>query len=233
MKAQRISKRLMMFVPGLLVAGLAQATIIYKDTFSTDGQLSGRAVETGSGTWVADGTNLTTSGGVALPGAVVAGKDAALAFAPQSGMVYTLSADVSISAGATWLAVGFIVNTNAVLAGNELFYELIDSPAPWAYIQTNGAVAALTGPKGTGFAGFPGKGTNGTIKIVLDTTGANWVSTWYFNNVALRTNTYTGALTDINYVGFGTGGALTGTVDHFKLDAEYQKRLSLIVLSTP
>jgi hypothetical protein len=45
-----------------------------------------------------------------LSGAVAAGKNAALAFAPQNGIVYTLSADVSISAGSTCLAAGFIVS---------------------------------------------------------------------------------------------------------------------------
>jgi hypothetical protein len=176
-------------------------------------------VETGTGNWIAYGTNLVSTGGVALPGATSGGKAALLAFTPQAGMVYTLSADVSaISGSATYLGVGFAANTNGVPLGNELFAGLVDTFAPWEYVGTNGTVAALLGPGGGGYAGFPGKGSSGTIKIVLDTTGTDWVSTWYFNNAALRTNTYSGAL-GINYVGFGTGGLLNATVDNFTLDA--------------
>jgi hypothetical protein len=214
----------------IAAAGLARGVTIYQDTFSTDGVLSGRAVETGTGNWIAYST-LTTSNGVALPGATVNGKDAVLAFTPQAGVVYTLSADISAISGSSYIGVGFAANS-VVPTGNELFANLVDTAAPWTYVVTNGTVATLLGPGGGGYSGFVGKGATGTIKIVLDTTGTNWVSTWYYNNAALRTNTYSGALTGINYVGFGTGGSLNATVDNFKLDVEYQRRLSLMVLST-
>lgn len=212
------NKWMTLFAMGCLSAGLAQATIIYQDTFSTDGQLSGRAVETGTGNWIAYST-LTTSSGVALPGATVNGKGAVLAFTPQTGMVYTLSADLSaISGSSTYMGLGFVSNTNGVPNGSEFFANLVDTPAPWANVATNGNFSTLLGPTGGGYVGFKGKGSSGTIKIVLDTTGADWVSTWYFNNAALRTNTYSGTLS-INYVGFGTGGSLNATVDNFKLEA--------------
>lgn len=210
------NKWMTLFAMGCLSAGLAQATIIYQDTFSTDGQLSGRAVETGTGNWIAYST-LTTSSGVALPGATTNGKDAVLAFTPQTGMVYTLSADVSAISGASYVGVGFVANS-VVPNGSEFFAGLVDTPSPWAYSVTNGTFATLIGPGGTGYSGFSGKGATGTIKIVLDTTEANWVSTWSFNNVALRTNTYSGTL-NINYVGFGTGGFVNSTVDNFTLEA--------------
>jgi hypothetical protein len=60
-------------------------------------------------------------------------------------------------------------------------------------------------------------GTSGTLKIVLDTTGDDWVATWFFNGQVLRTNKFLGDLT-INYVGFGAA-VMDTTVDNFKLEA--------------
>lgn len=216
MKMQKIGKRLAVFVAGLLAAGLAQATLIFQDTFSTNGALKGRAVETGTGTWIADAT-LMTSNGAALPGATANGKDGLLAFTPETGKIYTLSADVNVISGSTYVGIGFASNTNGTPNGSEYFHALIDTLSPWINMQTNRIVGTMTGPAGGGLTQFSGKGTNGTVKVVLDTTGANWVSTWYFNNTALRTNTFSGTL-GINYVGFGTGGSVNTTVDNFKLE---------------
>jgi hypothetical protein len=208
-------KGMMVFVTGLLAAAMAQATLIYQDTFSTDGQLSGRAVETGTGTWIAD-SNLTTSGGVALPAATSTGKDGLLAFTPVADKIYTLSADVHAVSG-NWVAIGFLSRTT-VPAGSEFFYNLEPTAAPWMYISAAGGLATFSGPSTGGLQNLTGQATSGTMKIVLDTTGSDWVATYYYNSVALRTNTFSGALT-INYVGFGGSPTSDLTVDNFTLES--------------
>jgi hypothetical protein len=197
------------------LTGAVQAEIIYQDTFSTDGSLARRAVEVGNGKWIAY-SGLTTANGVALPGATVQGKNALLPFSPKPGMVYTLSADIYVTGGSNFTALGFCADANTP-TGYELFMQYIDSPAPWAYVQANGIVATLTGPSGKGFQAAKGLGTSGTLKIVLDTTGDDWVATWFFNGQVLRTNKFLGDLT-INYVGFGAA-VMDTTVDNFKLEA--------------
>ena len=215
MKNQKTGKWIVGLGLSLLVAGAAQASVLYQDTFSTDGALAGRAVETGTGSWIGH-SDLQTTGGVALPGASWPGKNALLAFTPEQGMVYTLSADVNVISGA-WAAIGFISDTNSVIGGNEYFFNYVDSPAPWMNMNAAGAVNTFFGPTTTGSSPQAGIGTNGTLKIKLDTTGGNWKATYFFNGTALRTNTFAGSL-DITHVGFGGYPLSNIEVDNFLLE---------------
>lgn len=214
MTYQKTNKRVVVFCTGLLVAGLAQSTVIYQDAFSADGSLAGRAVETGTGTWIGH-SDLQTSGGMALPAATNPGKNALLAFTPETGKIYTLSADVNAISG-SWLALGFVSDTAATIIGNELFYDYVDTAAPWMYVVPAGNVQTFGGPHTGDIAGFTGVGSSGTMEIRLDTTGSNWEATYFFKGALLRTKTFSGSL-NITHVAFGGNPVSTQEVDNFSL----------------
>ncbi|MEA2069446.1 MAG: hypothetical protein U9P12_09615, partial [Verrucomicrobiota bacterium] len=217
MKTQKIGKWIAGLGLGLLVAGMAQATVVYQDTFSTDGTLAGRAVEIGTGNWQTH-VDMMTSGGVARPAATGADKVAALPFTPETNMIYTLSADVNAISG-TWLALGFLSETNSsTIAGNDFFYKYVDAESPWMYTQPNATVATFVGPSTGGYGGFSGTGSNGTLQVVLDTSGSNWEATYSFNGTVLRTKIFSGSL-NITHVAFGGSPISVQEVDNFRLEA--------------
>ena len=192
--------------------------VIYQDTFTTDGSLSGRSVETGFGTLWQAHAEMISSSGVARPAATGAAKVAALPFVPEENRVYTLSADMNAISN-SWLALGFLSETNiSTVSGDGYFYNHVDEQSPWMYTQPNGNVATFTGPTAGGQEVFAGMGSNGTLKVELNTSEANWTATWYFNDTALRTNTYSGSL-NITHVAFGGSPISVAEVDNFKLEA--------------
>jgi len=208
----------------------AAAVTLYQDTFSTDGALAGRAVETGTGNWIGH-VNLVASNGVAWSQGNGPGKNGLLAFTPQAGIVYTLSADVTAISG-SWVALGFVSDTAGTIFGNEFFYSYVDSPAPWMTVAPNGNVTTFTTASAS--QTFIGLGSSGTVSIVLDTTKNDWVATYYFNGTAIRTNTFSGSL-DITHVGFGGYATVTPDlrVDNFQLEQFIEKpspKISLIIV---
>ena len=190
--------------------------VLYQDTFGTDGSLSGRSVETGFGTLWQAHAEMMSSNGVALPGATAAAKVAALPLTPETDKIYTLSADINAISN-SWVALGFLSETNsATIPGNGFFFSYVDEQSPWMYTQPNGNVATFTGPTAGGQEVFAGMGSNGTLKVELNTSEANWTATWYFNTIPLRTNTYSGSL-NITHVAFGGNPVSISEVDNFTL----------------
>ena len=214
MKNRKIGKWIVGLSFGLLIAGMAQADVVYQDTFSVDGTLAGRAVEIGTGVWIGH-SDLQTTNGVALPAATSPGKNALLAFTPETGRIYTLSVDINAISN-SWAAMGFVSDTAATIAGNEFFYSYVDTEAPWMYVVPAGNVQTFTGPSTGGIGTFAGIGSSGTMQIELDTTGSDWEATYYFEGTALRTNTFSGSL-NITHVGFGGNPVSTQEVDNFSL----------------
>jgi hypothetical protein len=205
------------FVLVLVASGSVQASVVFQETFSTDGSLAGNAVETGSGTWIGH-ANLLVSGGVARPAADGPGKNALLAFTPESGKIYTLSADVSANSG-SWVSLGFVADTAATIYGNEYFFNYVDSEAPWMLVQANESVGTFSGPGTAGDQYFAGVGSSGNMSVVLDTRATNWKATYYFNGSALRTNVFYGTL-NITHVGFGGYPTSDLEVDNFVLEED-------------
>ena len=197
--------------------------VLYQDTFSSDGTLSGRSAEIGFGAKWQTHVDMASSVGVARPGATASAKVAALPFTPESGKIYTLSTDIDASNAASgqWSAMGFLAETNsATINGTGYFFAYVDTQAPWMNIYPNGTVSALAGPAGGNSVAYPGTGSNGTLKIVLDTSATNWIATYYFNGTALRTNSFAGSLA-ITHVAFGaypSPSVLDVAVDNFKLE---------------
>ncbi|MEA2069175.1 MAG: hypothetical protein U9P12_08245, partial [Verrucomicrobiota bacterium] len=192
--------------------------VVYQDTFGgMPGPLEGRLVETGGSagaTWITkDG--FETDGNIASI-STNASRVAALPFTPVAGERYRLSANISVSDDA-WVALGFI-SDDITVNGREFFFNLIDNPAPWMNMTSLGIVNTFGGPSTADKIAFPNLGTNGTLIIELDTRGTHWIATYFMDETALRTNTFAGALFNINHVGFGNFSPADMTVDNFKLE---------------
>jgi hypothetical protein len=199
-------------------AALLPPGVLLSETFSADGSLAGRSVEIGYETWIAH-ADLQTTNGVALPAATSPGKNGLLPFTPQTGTVYTLSADIAAISG-SWAALGFVADTDSTIYGNEPFYAYVDTEAPWMYVVPAGNVQTFAGPSTGGVLGFSGVGSTGKLSIVLDTTETNWKAIYSFNGTALRTNVFSGSL-NITHVGFGGNPVSNIEVDNFKLEFPY------------
>jgi hypothetical protein len=200
-------------------AVVGESRIVFQDTFSTDGSLAGRPVELGFGTlWQSDAA-MMSSNGVALPAATGPAKVAALPFVPEQGKMYSLSADINAISG-NWLAIGFLSETNqSTITGNGWFYSSVDEPSPWMYTTPAGAIRTYAGPGATVSELAGVTGSNGTMKIVLDTSATDWVATYYFDDIPLRTNVYSGSLS-ITHVAFGGYPVSISEVDNFILSEE-------------
>jgi len=204
----------------------ANAGVIYSDRFSDSGDLNGAIpdVTTGGAAWVAsaewnkDGTYSGGSHGNGF-----------LAFTPEAGKVYTLSATLSVTSG-RWLALGFtrdnVIDTD--------FWE--NGGTAWVLLRDTGVVDSWSGDIGQGGTnpGVGGKETLDTISgsvdllIVLDTRDAQWTVEWFVDGISKRTFSYTtGNPTDITHVGFGGLATTIGTIDDFLLQIPETKLASV------
>ena len=217
MKKRKTGKWILGLGLSLLVSGMAQASVVYQDTFSTDGSLAGRAVETGTGSWQTH-ADMMTSGGVAHPAATDSAKVAALPFSPEAGMVYTLSASVNAISG-SWLALGFLSDTNSsTISGNAFFFENVDTESPWMTVQAGGGATTFLGPGASENVYYSAAGSSGTLKVVLRTFATGWKATYSFNGTTLRAYTYSGSL-NITHVAFGGSPISSLEIDDFMLES--------------
>ncbi|MDG0994697.1 MAG: PEP-CTERM sorting domain-containing protein [Akkermansiaceae bacterium] len=214
-----------------LAAGSAQAAVIYQDNFDNDiegtpttGNLNGTTPDTttGGNTWTADTNALRDwqADGSIDNGAASPDNNgyAFLEFTPESGKVYTLSIDMTITSGSgSWFGLGFMSTNNTTSAG--FYQESTGDGAPWMLLREGDTALAksFAGPGTAGGVDLASRDGN-TMSIVLDTTGTDWVAT--FNNGSESNSvTYTGLdiSNDINYVGFGRNTTAIGSVDNFSL----------------
>jgi len=184
-----------------LLGSKASAAVIYSQDFPLDGNpLLGTTSTIGGGTW--SGNNLFNIAGYTTgsSGAI------ALAFAPQSGYIYDLTASIHIANdNGSWIGAGFLGN-------NTDAYSFLVTPNTSAAIRN-----------GVAWTAFPGGGTGITstdLRIRLDTTGAQWVSSFYQGGVQMGSAyTYTSGNPTINYVGFVSEGTAVGSISAFQLTA--------------
>jgi hypothetical protein len=188
-----------------LLGSKASATTIYSQTFTGGaGTLAGTTSTTGGGTWT--GGNILDQNGLAVPTVGVNGA-VSLPFTPSSGFVYDLTATINVTAADNWLGVGFLQD-NAVYGffGTQTTPTALRTPADWQLW-----------PPGASF----GLASNDVL-VRLDTTGAQWTTSYYQGGTQMgSTYTYPTNPT-INYVGFVMEGAVTGVtgnVSAFQLTA--------------
>ena len=199
--AKHVSAGILSVLLLIVGTGKASAAVIYSQDFPLNGNpLLGTTSTVGGGTW--SGNNLfniagyTTgsSGAIALP------------FNPQSGYIYDLTATINIANdNGSWIGAGFLSTINDA-------YGFTGSPNSSAAIRN-----------GDAWTTFPGGGngiTSTDLRIRLDTTGAQWVSSFYQGGVQMGSAyTYTTGNPTINYVGFVSEGTAVGSVSAFQLTA--------------
>jgi hypothetical protein len=152
-------------------------------------------------------------------------------FAPESGKIYTFSADVRVeartSSNTVSFCLGFISQNNLEIAIPGMMNWWNNSDSPWISVAPQQA----TYPKGVARAtkgntllvtsAERNVGTFNTYQIVLDTTEAEWIATYLINGDELYTHTYTGGNPSISAFGFGTSGmsgnSILGEVDFINL----------------
>jgi hypothetical protein len=199
--AKHVSAGILSVLLLIVGTGKASAAVIYSQDFPLNGNpLLGTTSTVGGGTW--SGNNLFNIAGYTTgsSGAI------ALAFTPVSGKIYDLTATINIAnANESWIGAGFLSTINDA-------YGFTGSPNSSAAIRN-----------GDAWTTFPGGGngiTSTDLRIRLDTTGAQWVSSFYQGGVQMGSAyTYTTGNPTINYVGFVSEGTAVGSVSAFQLTA--------------
>jgi hypothetical protein len=195
-----------------LSCGNAFAAVIYSQTFTGDAvTLAGTTTTTGGGTWTRAGANIINLNGNTTAGA---GGAVSLAFTPQNGFVYELTATIDVTAAnGSWLGVGFLENNDT--------YGFFGSQITPTALRTSGWLT------------FAGPGVNYTqtsndILIRLDTTADQWTTSMYQGGTQMgSTFTYTTNPT-ITRVGFVSEGTAVGSVSAFQLTAVPEPTAALL-----
>jgi hypothetical protein len=197
-------------ITATLSCGNAFAAVIYSQTFTGGtGALAGTTSTTGGGTWA--GTNIINLNGITTG----AGGSISLAFTPQSGFVYDLTATINVTAANdSWLGVGFLENNDA--------YGFFGSPKTPTALRTD-RWQTWAGP------GANYTQTSNDVLIRLDTTASQWTASMYQGGTQMgSTYTYTSGNPTINYVGFVTEGTAVGSVSAFQLTAVPEPTAALL-----
>ena len=172
-------------------APVTQGGVIYQDNFTGSGSntliYTTPTVTTGGNSWVGNDPSFAANG------QAVANAGAYLPFTPVAGNVYTLQGTLNpvSSGGDGWFAFGF---TAVGLPFNG-------SPS-WFLVKPSNIGGAVYSGKGDSLTAL-GNVTNSSnvFTIALNTTGINWVSTFSVNGTVLDTQTFTGGVPTISYIG--------------------------------
>jgi hypothetical protein len=243
----------------LAVGSVQASTIIYQDTFTginndsgtppTSSYLCARQLETrlgdyggsatatwdaawsGSYVWTQSGTQATKT---ATSGSTV--YDAYVPFTPQTGYVYTLSADISATSSYTdrWMGVGFndnntrteMVSSSAAGAAGTILLCTTSTPS----ITYGGGTLGMTGAGVT--VSNPSK-----LTVILDTTDAlNYKFTFKVSNTdgsnvqTIASNVAYGSAPTIHYIDLCSHSKVGGYVDNFKLTVDVPEPSTLALL---
>jgi len=200
-------------VSSILAASLTQAAVVYQEDFDGDNttSLNGTApnIAPGSQTWTASTTVVMhTDGSIAATG----GASAWLPYTFAANQIYTLTATVDVAyqnASVTPAGIGFTTNAplsssavNLAASGDYGILQLRRGGS-WVFFEgdTNNSTATAAG---TGL--FSSNQDNYEIKLVLDTSAANWTLAGYMNGVQVDLN---GAGTGMLFT-YTTNPSLTG-----------------------
>ncbi|MFA6174120.1 MAG: hypothetical protein WC701_10625, partial [Kiritimatiellales bacterium] len=142
---------------------------------------------------------------------------ACLPFKPVPGNVYELKINTALTPGIKthWVAIAF---ATALPAGDK---GLNITQRGMILLRDNGAGQLMLGG-GTINGGAtslnitPNK-TTAELKIVLDTRPALWTVDFQIDGVSFGKGTFSKSNPDIQYIGFGKYGNVTGSVDNFTL----------------
>ena len=192
----KVAVLVVLFMTNAFSSGIASSTVIYSQDFTGGtNPLVGTTSTTGGGTWVGSGI-------VTLDG-ITAGDGAdSLAFNPQSGFIYDLTATISITSPDPWIGVGF-------LESNSTYGFFGSQTTPTALRTADWQIW----PQGVNANSL----ISNDILVQLDTTGAQWTAAVFQGDTQIG-STYTYATNPtINWVGFVSDGASSGSVSAFEL----------------
>ncbi|VGO19583.1 hypothetical protein [Pontiella sulfatireligans] len=170
---------------------------------SPDSNINGRTADgVLGGTWSArESIQTTGTRATCVDDGVDSSSVAALAFSPEAGNIYTLSADLynlsSWQFDSVWL--GFTsTGVDSAFSGCGTAARI------YRESQNTGYTVVKPAPQSKMLFKHLQK-NEGTMKLVLDTTGTNWVLSTYWNESLLGTDTFESA-PDIQYASFGFSG---------------------------
>jgi hypothetical protein len=185
---------------------LAQETVIFSDSFagSSSESLGGTPPTTGSGVWQVPDVD----DAIKADGSFSGTGQKWLNWTPSSGFVYELKVTIN--------------QTNGDWAG--LCFKPVGTPPSgnpiWTGFGSTG-VGTMLNVEGT-WPDVGGIGANGsgTYMIRLDTTAANWKTSYFFNGVQ-KGSTYTWttnpAIGGVAIISYDNTGTSTGSFDNFEL----------------
>jgi len=208
-------------------ARVSPQRVLIAEHFAAGNQasLAGRPVEYVSPTldrtprWRAD-SNWRADGSKLDPGSA----NAWLAFDPEPGNVYTLSAEVNVRYNdiGQWIALGFAEHAEL----EESFYQ--NNPIGWMLHRRS------DDPDKPAISTFDGPGIQGgqkyamdlqpnafvLLQIVLDTRNEPWTVQWLADGHHLRGPTALASQSVIRHIGFGAFKDAIGSVDNLRLTME-------------
>ena len=144
-------------------------------------------------------------------------------FTPESGKVYTYSADVRVdprtSSNTVPFCIGFISTNNLVIANPAIMSWFNNANSPWIQIDPqavpgypSGRPRSMEGNTLVTSGDLLDVNNFNNYQIILDTTGANWVATYLVNGTEFSSHAYTGGNPTIGAFGFGTSGTTANSI---------------------
>jgi hypothetical protein len=178
------------------------AQTVFSDTFtgSSTSTLSGRTTTTGGGVW--DGAS---DDAIKADGSFAGTGQKWLNWTPSSGYVYELKVTINQTSG-DWAGLLF-----KPTAGNPIWSGFSNPVGTFLDVET-------TYPS----VGSVGNNGSGTYMITLDTTGANWTTSYFFNGIQ-KGSTYTWvtppAINGVGIISYNNTGTSIGSFSNFSLTA--------------
>jgi hypothetical protein len=188
---------------GLFPPPVPAAQTIFSDNFtgSSSSTLSGQTTSTGGAAW--DGAS---DDAINADGSFAGTGQKWLNWTPSNGYVYELKVTINQTSG-NWAGLLY-----KPAAGNPI----------WSGFGGSG-VGTMLNVEGTWpSAGGVGDNGSGTYMITLDTTGANWTTSYFFNGIQ-KGSTYTWAtppaINGVGIVSYNNTGTSIGSFSNFSLTA--------------
>ena len=178
------------------------AQTVFSDTFtgSAANSLSGRTTTTGGAAW--DGAS---DDAIKADGSFAGTGQKWLNWTPSSGYVYELKVTINQTSG-DWAGLLF-----KPTAGNPIWSGFSNPVGTFLDVET-------TYPS----VGSVGNNGSGTYMITLDTTGANWTTSYFYNGIQ-KGSTYTWAtppaINGVGIVSYNNTGTSIGSFSNFSLTA--------------
>jgi hypothetical protein len=204
----------------MAVVGQAGMKIIYSDDFSgsaTD-PLNGTTPDISANRDIWQAGSYVHANGSYGDGVTGHMWTATLPWTPVAGTMYELEAKVDNQGD--WFGIGFMAGSVTVNYETRL---LDNQPRLWCLVRQTGSTnfdQAFMGPGTTGPLGNATVKSSSKLRIRLDTTKAQWMVTWYFDDVQTFQKPLDPTSFSIGYIAMGANGLFsgaTGKISFFRL----------------